>query len=256
MRVIIELKYHKTSEIAKAAGVHPNTVRLYEEWGLLQPVRRGKNNYRLYTQAHLEQMRLARIALRHGFVEGGIRKLALSIIKTAATGNLIKALEETVNYLAHIRDEKRKAEEALVILQKWMNKKSEADNSDISLGRRDVARWLGVSIESLRNWERNGLLVVPRNKDNGYRIYGQKEIDRAKIIRTLRKANYSIMAILRMLQAVDAESEEPEVLEIVSTSQSDEDMVYATDRWILSLLKIEKDALELTDQIKRMMDIL
>lgn len=51
-----ELKYYKTSEVAKAAGVHPNTVRLYEALGLLQPVRRGNNKYRLYTLAHLEQM--------------------------------------------------------------------------------------------------------------------------------------------------------------------------------------------------------
>ena len=84
-------------------------------------------------------------------------------------------------------------------------------------------------------------------------MYGQKEIDRAKVIRTLRKANYSIMAILRMLKAVDTDSGELEILEIVSTSQQDEDMVYATDRWILSLSEIEKDADELIIQIKRMM---
>jgi hypothetical protein len=34
------MKYLKTSQIAKAAGVHPNTVRLYEQWGLLMPVDR------------------------------------------------------------------------------------------------------------------------------------------------------------------------------------------------------------------------
>ena len=73
------------------------------------------------------------------------------------------------------------------------------------------------------------------------------------MIRTLRKANYSIMAIMRMLKAVDADKEEPQILEIVSNSQPDEDMVYATDRWILSLSEIEKDAEELITQIKKMM---
>src|SRR4030042_7095715 len=158
-----ELKYYKTSEIAKAAGVHPNTVRVYEDWGLLQPVRRGKNNYRLYTPAHMEQMRLARIALRRGFEEGGIRKLALSIIKTAAGGNLKNALDEANDYLVHIRNKTSRAEEALIILQKWMNEKSQPGNGNISLGRGDAARLLCVSIDSLRNWERNGLLTVPRN---------------------------------------------------------------------------------------------
>ena len=246
------MKYYRTSEIAKDAGVHPNTVRLYEDWGLLQPVPRGRNNYRLYTQAHIEQMRLVRIALRRGYVEGGIRKLALSIIKTAAGGNLEKALDEAYDYKIHIENEINKAEEALVILQKWMNEKTESGNADVSLCRGDTARLLGVTNDALRNWERNRLLTVPRNNKNGYRMYGQKEIDRVKIIRTLRKANYSIMAIMRMLKAVDSDRGEPEILEIVSTSQPDEDMVYATDRWIISLSEIEKDAGELIEQIKRM----
>ena len=29
------MKTYKTSEVAAAIGIHPNTVRLYEEWGLI-----------------------------------------------------------------------------------------------------------------------------------------------------------------------------------------------------------------------------
>ena len=249
-----ELKYYKTSEIAEAAGVHPNTVRLYENLGLLQPVRRGNNNYRLYTLAHMEQMRLARIALKSACVEGNIRKLAISIIKTAATGTLRLALEEAYDYLTHIKNEQSKAAEALAILQKWMNKKNEPGATHNVLRRGDTSRILGVSIDALRNWERNGLLDVPRNSENGYRMYGPKEIDRAKVICTLRVANYSMIAILRMLKAVDTNSREPEILKIVSTPQPDEDMIYATDRWILTLSETEKDAKELITQIKRMIN--
>ncbi len=251
---MVELKYYKTSEIAKAAGVHPNTVRLYENLGLLQPVRRGNNNYRLYTLAHMEQMRLARIALKSACVEGNIRKLAISIIKTAAKCTLRLALQEAYDYLTHIKNEQRKAAEALAILQKWRNKKNEPDATDIFLGRVDTSRLLGVSIDVLRNWERNGLLNVPRNSENGYRMYGSKEIDRAKVIRTLRTANYSMIAILRMLKSADTNSRETEILKIVSTSQPDEDMVYATDRWILTLSETEKNAKELITQIKRMIN--
>jgi DNA-binding transcriptional MerR regulator len=249
-----ELKYYKTSEVARAAGVHPNTIRLYEEWGLLQPVPRGNNKYRLYTLAHIEQMRLARMALRCAFVEGDIRERAISIIKTAAKGNLKLALEEAYDYMAHIKNEQSKADGALKILQKWMNIRNEPSAADVFLGRGDTSRLLGVSIDVLRNWERNGLPDVPRNSKNGYRVYGRKEIDRAKVIRTLRVANYSMMAILRMLKAIDTNSREPEILKIVSTPQPDEDMVYATDRWILTLLETEKDANELIMQIKRMLN--
>jgi DNA-binding transcriptional MerR regulator len=248
------LKYYKTSEIAKAADVHPNTVRLYEALGLLQPVQRGNNNYRLYTLSHMEQMRLARIALKSACVEGNIRKRAISIIKTAAKGNLKLALEEAYGYLAHIKNEQSKADEALVILQKWLNKKNEPGVADVFLRRGDTSMLLGISIDALRNWERNGLLDVPRNSKNGYRMYGHKEVDRAKVIRTLRMANYSMMAILRMLKSVDTQNREHEILKIISTPQPDEDMVYATDRWILTLLETEKNAKELIMQIKRMIN--
>jgi DNA-binding transcriptional MerR regulator len=248
------LKYYKTSEVAEAAGVHPNTVRLYEKLDLLQRVRRGSNNYRLYTQAHMEQMRLARMALKSACVEGNIRKLAISITKTAAKGALGPALAEANDYMTHIKNEQSKAEEALAILQKWMNKKNEPGAADIFLGRGDTSRLLGVSIDVLRNWERNGLLDVPRKSENGYRLYGPKEIERAKVIRTLRTANYSMIAILRMLKSVDANSRESEILKIVSTPQPDEDMIYATDRWILTLSETEKNARELIRQIKKMMN--
>jgi DNA-binding transcriptional MerR regulator len=249
-----ELEYYRTSEVAQAAGVHPNTVRLYEALGLLQPVRRGNNHYRLYTLAHIAQMHLARIALRRGFVEGGIRKRAISIIKTASKGNLEPALEEACDYLVHIKNEQSKADEALTIMHKWIEKKNETPAVNVFLARGDTSKFLGVSIEALRNWERNGLIDVPRNSHNGYRIYGRKEVERAKVIRTLRMANYSMMAILRMFKAVDTDRKEPEILQIVSTPQTDEDMVYATDRWILTLSEIAKDANELIVQIKRMIN--
>ena len=55
--------------------------------------------------------------------------------------------------------------------------------------RKEVSELLDISMDTLRNWEMNGLLTV-RRKDNGYRIYTDKDIQRLKIIRTLRCANY------------------------------------------------------------------
>jgi DNA-binding transcriptional MerR regulator len=43
--------YLRTSEISQAVGVHPNTVRLYEQWGFLPPIPRSLSGYRLFEVA-------------------------------------------------------------------------------------------------------------------------------------------------------------------------------------------------------------
>ena len=43
------MKTYQTSEIAKIIGIHPNTVRLYEDLKLIPVVERRKNGYRIFT---------------------------------------------------------------------------------------------------------------------------------------------------------------------------------------------------------------
>jgi DNA-binding transcriptional MerR regulator len=69
----------RTSDIAKELGVHPNTVRLYETWGFLPAIPRGKNKYRQYTGVHLEQARLAHLTLRWPYL--GDKVLALQTLE-------------------------------------------------------------------------------------------------------------------------------------------------------------------------------
>ena len=48
---------YRTSEIAKIIGIHPNTVRLYEELELIPKPDRMPNGYRVFTDLHIEQFR-------------------------------------------------------------------------------------------------------------------------------------------------------------------------------------------------------
>ena len=59
-----------------------------------------------------------------------------------------------------------------------------------------------MTIDTLRNWELNGLLTVKR-RENSYRVYNDEDIKRLKIISSLRCANYSLSAILRLLKQLD-----------------------------------------------------
>ena len=107
-----------------------------------------------------------------------------------------------------------------------------------------LPRPLGITMDVLCDWERNGLIQVPRDS-KGYRKYGSKEMNRLEIIRTLRSAHYSMMSVLRMLNRMD--SGEMNIREAINTPGEDEDIVCATDRYITALNMAEKDALEMMD---------
>jgi DNA-binding transcriptional MerR regulator len=177
-------RYMRTSDIAKTVGVHPNTVRLYEEWGFLPPIPRSPSGYRQFTQAHLDQMRLARTALHGGWPGQNIRQSALALVKQAASGDLGGALEQAYEHLALVRAERAQAEAAAEFLERWAQGTA-ADASPKPLRIGETAKSLGVTTDMLRNWERNGLINVPRDPGNGYRRYGAAEIGRLRVVRML-----------------------------------------------------------------------
>jgi excisionase family DNA binding protein len=41
----------------------------------------------------------------------------------------------------------------------------------------EAAEYLGVSANTLRNWEASGMIAVYRNPMNGYRLFKQAELD-------------------------------------------------------------------------------
>ncbi|MGM0768455.1 MAG: MerR family transcriptional regulator [Pseudomonadota bacterium] len=57
----------KVIDIAKAAGVRPDTVRFYSREGLLNPARNPDNNYQQFDGEDLRRLRFARKARQLGF---------------------------------------------------------------------------------------------------------------------------------------------------------------------------------------------
>ncbi len=245
------MKHHlSTSEIAKAVGVHPNTVRLYEEWGYLPSVPRSPSGYRLFSQAHLDQMRLARMALRGPWPGRNIRVSALELVRQAASGDLGGALEQAYHHLALVQAERAQAEAAAELLERWAQGiATDATARWLHIGA--AARLLGVTTDMLRNWERNGLIQVPRDPVNGYRLYGAGELGRLRVIRMLNRAGYSQMAILRMLLYLD-EAQGGDLRQVLDTPRPDEDIYSAADRWLSTLTEQEVRATDMISQVEAM----
>lgn len=237
-----------TADIAKIIGIHPNTVRMYEQWGLIPQAERRSNGYRVFTDFHIEQLKLARIAFRTEVLQNGLRKKAVETIKASAKKDFDKALMCAREYLSQIQREQRNAEESICIAKKILSGKPE--KSALFLKRKEVSDHLGISMDTLRNWERNGLLRVER-RQNGYRAYTGDDIKRLKMIRTLRLANYSLEAILRMLCALE-HNPQADMKQMLNMPQADADIVSVCDRLIVSLREAEDNAGKMIDIISQM----
>jgi DNA-binding transcriptional MerR regulator len=240
---------YKTSEVAKIIGIHPNTVRLYEDLELIPKANRLSNGYRIFNDYHIEQFNLVRTALKVELLQNGLRKKIINIIKLSAKGEFEEAIICTNDYINQVKNERRNAEEAIEI-SKQLLLGIKNNESDMFLTRKQTAEYLNITIDTLRNWEMNGLLSIKR-KENGYRVYTSSDIKKLKIIRTLRCANYSLASILRMINAI-SNSSKVDIKEVINTPDNNEDIVTAFDKLLTSLNNAEKNANVILKQLRFM----
>lgn len=247
----------RTSDLARELGVHVNTIRLYEASGFLSNVERGANGYRQYRAIHLEQARLAHLALRWPYV--GNKQQLIDLVKSAVNNDLGMAMEFAYAYLACVRAERTHAEAAIEFLERWAAGYA-VDASPNPMHICEAAIHLNVSIDMLRNWERNGLLTVPRDPTNQYRLYGSAEFGRLRVIRVLVKCGFSLIAILRMLQQFDQGHTQNlrAALHVPRGEKVDEmnkSISAVFDRWLTNLLELEQRAQRIIQQIGRLIEM-
>lgn len=242
------MKTYKTLEIAQLIGIHPNTVRMYEDLELIPKPERQPNGYRVFTDIHVEQFRLARLAFQIEVLQNGLRRKIVRMVKTSAAGDYDTALKLTQEYLMQVREEIANAEEAIVIVKQILDGRTEENIH--AMKRKEVSEYLKISMDTLRNWEMNGLLTV-RRRQNGYRVYTDDDIRRLKIIRSLRCANYSLEAILTMLGQV---SKYPgiDIKRALDTPKEDTEIIAVCDKLVTSLTKAESNAEKMLDKLKEM----
>jgi DNA-binding transcriptional MerR regulator len=244
----------RTVDLARAIGVHVNTIRYFETLGYFPEVGRGANGYRLYTRLHLEQARLIGLALL--WPQLNDRELLIELVRSAAEGDFGMAMELAYRHLAHVRVERTHAEAAVEFLERWAGGHL-IDTARPRVTIREAARRLNVSVDQLRNWERNGLIDVPRDPESGYRLYGTREFARIRVIRTLVQAGYSLMAILRMLRRFDAGERENlrDALNLPREESANEYIEIAADRRLASLVEMEERAQAIIRQIGTMIEM-
>lgn len=242
------MRHYKTSEVAAIIGIHPNTVRLYEELELIPKPKRQSNGYRIFTDFHIAQFRLARLAFQIEVLQNGLRKKIIRMVKVSAAGDFDTASILTGEYLKQVRQERENAEEAVTLVQQILS--GNASGNTRFLKRKEVSQYLDITMDTLRNWEMNGLLKV-RRKKNGYRVYTDDDIRRLKIIRSLRCANYSLEAILNMLSLL-SENPDIDIRGALNTPKADSEIIAVCDKLMTSLTEAENNALKILDMLQEM----
>ena len=237
--------YH-TSEVAKLVGLHPNTIRRYEEWELIPKPQRAANGYRIFTQYHIELIRLAQVAFQIEVLQSGLRRKMVDVIKALALYDFNLARQLILDYQYLANQEIAQAHEAIEIVEAIIRPEAD-ENTQPPLTRSEAADYLEVTVDALRNWELNGLLMVKR-RTNRYRIYNQEDLKRLKIIRTLRGANYSLEAILRLLLTMD-QKRVSSIKEVLNTPEPDEDIIAVCDQLLTSLEQAKKNAEDIMQRI-------
>lgn len=255
----------RTVDLARASGAHPNTVRLYSERGYLPPVLRSPTRYRLFEQRHLEHMRVARLLLRDRWPGRAIRRSATTVLLDAAARGLAGSLPGFEAHLAVVRLECVTARQACEVAHGWLQQRGglgglggvtltgggpavRDGRSGEWMGPGEVTRQQRLTYDTLRSWERSGLIHVARDPATGQRRFGPEDVDRLVVIRALREAGYSPMAVLRMLAAGD-QGEVALAVGALLDPDGDEDLITASDRWVATLDEHERRAVEAVDLV-------
>lgn len=67
----------------------------------------------------------------------------------------------------------------------------------------ELARLAGVSSDTLRHYERKGLLARPRRSTNGYREYPASDLDRVRLVRGALRIGFTLDELARLLRVRD-----------------------------------------------------
>ncbi|GAA6183998.1 MULTISPECIES: Cu(I)-responsive transcriptional regulator [Alteromonadaceae] len=121
----------KLVTIGKAAsltGVSAKMIRYYEEIGVLKKTSRTDAGYRLYNQAHIQQLGFIRRARKLDFSMAEIQSLLKFWLDTDRESRNVKQL--ALNHLHEINEKIRELEKMKEVLQKLADKCDGNDNSD------------------------------------------------------------------------------------------------------------------------------
>jgi len=109
----------------------------------------------------------------------------------------------------------------------------------------DLARAGQCKVETVRYYEKIGLMPTPLRTEGGHRVYHQPELKRLIFIRRSRDLGFSVAQVRDLLQFVDEPNHTCGEVKALTLAQSEE-----VQRKIDDLQRLHKALLEMADKCK------
>lgn len=192
--------YLSTKQVADLFGLHANTIRKYEEQGYISKVMRRQNSYRQFSKDNINEIEFVRMVIPGPYPVSS--KLIIDMLKEHVKKDYKGCLEYANKYLELTLTEQKQSIKALDIMDEWLKDNLSETEIIIAESRNEMAKICDITVDTLRTWERNGLHINKRHKNN--RIYYTKnDSNKIMVIRLLRKAGFSINIIRQTLYHYD-----------------------------------------------------
>ena len=107
----------------------------------------------------------------------------------------------------------------------------------------DLSRATGVDVETIRYYERSGLLPPPARQANGYRHYAQAHLQRLAFVRHCRALDMPLAEVRTLLDAVDGRLDEVGEVDVLIAAQ-----LKRVRARLKSLRALERQLAELRDR--------
>ena len=109
-----------------------------------------------------------------------------------------------------------------------------------------VAKLSGVGVETIRFYEREGLLNKPKRKESGYRLFEAEVVSRIKFIKRAKQLGFSLKEIRELLSLrVDSRVSTTEVKKRVDSK------IEQIDRRIYDLKKVRNALAQLSRSVRK-----
>src|SRR5262249_2065402 len=120
----------------------------------------------------------------------------------------------------------------------------QAAHKPMTIGQ--VAKLSGVGVETIRFYEREGLLTKPKRKESGYRLFEAEAVSRIKFIKRAKPLGSSVREIRELLSLrVNSRASATEVKKLV------ESKIEQIDRRIYDLKKVRNALAQLSRSVRK-----